>query len=65
MSPCVGVEVGQLMIVAAMLVFLAGCRVVSRQLTVLGNPRLHARPVQCIGIVAGYWFVDRTLGVIF
>lgn len=61
----VGVEVGQLMIVAMMLVILAGWRVVGRQLTVLDNPRLQALPVQCMGIVAGYWFTERTLGLMF
>jgi hydrogenase/urease accessory protein HupE len=61
----IGVEVGQLMIVAMMLVFLAGWRVVRQQLTVLNNPRVYALPAQCMGIVAGYWFADRTLGLMF
>ncbi len=61
----VGVDVGQLMIVVVMLVILAGWRVVGRQLTVLDNPRLQALPVQCMGIVASYWFTERTLGLMF
>ena len=61
----VGVEAGQLMIVAAMLGVLAGWKLVRRQLPGLANPRLHALPAQCMGIVAGYWFADRTLGLMF
>jgi hydrogenase/urease accessory protein HupE len=65
----VGVEVGQLMIVAVMLVFVTGLGVLRRQRAGWGSARLHALaaqlPGQCMGIVASYWFMDRTLGLMF
>lgn len=58
-----GVEVGQLIIVALVLGFIAAARFLPGEVSQTLEIRVRLVPAYCIGSLAGYWFIERSLSL--
>ena len=60
----VGVEIGQLAVVAAALALIAAVRGMCGRMRLAIPPRLVAAPLGLGGCCASYWFIERTAGMV-